>query len=69
VGDSTTLFGARGAAYWSTSATQPKTWTRLPSPPFANPDNVRGWGIKYDPDHKLLYSLNSTDGFWRMVVP
>jgi hypothetical protein len=69
VGDSTTLFGARGAAYWSTSAIAPKTWTRLPSPPFANPDSVRGWGIKYDPDHKLLYSLNSTDGFWRMVVP
>ncbi len=69
VGDATNLYGARGAGYWSTSATNPTTWTRLPSPPFADPNTVRGWGIRYDPDHRLLYSLNSTGGFWRMVLP
>ena len=67
-GDATDLFGARGAYFARTSATNPKTWTELPKPPFPKPDNLQGWGIKWDPDHRLLYSIHSVNGFWRMVV-
>jgi hypothetical protein len=67
-GDGTVLFGARGASYWSTSPSNAKTWTSLPSLPVADPNNTLGWGIKWDADHRLLYSLNSRAGFFRMVV-
>jgi hypothetical protein len=67
-GDATDLFGARGAYFARTSAKNPKTWTELPKPSFPKPDNVQGWGIEWDPDHRLLYSIHSVNGFWRMVV-
>ena len=67
-GDATILFGARGASYWSTTPDEPQKWTTLPSPPFADPNTTLDWGIKWDSDHRLLYSINSRAGFWRMAV-
>lgn len=62
------LFGARAAGYWSTTPDNPKKWTSLASPPFVDPNSTLNCGIKWDADHRLLYSLNSRAGFWRMVV-
>jgi hypothetical protein len=65
-GDGEILFVSRGAAYHSAAVADPTKWTKLPSPPFGNPDTARSWGLEYDPEHHVLYSLNSIDGFWRM---
>jgi hypothetical protein len=43
-------------------------WTALPKPAFPYPDYVLTWGLTYDPDHRLLYSVNSRNGFWRIVT-
>ena len=65
-GDATTVFVSRGSAYFSAPVADPSTWTKLNSPAFAKPDSVKAWGLKYDPEHHVLYSLNSTQGFWRL---
>jgi len=66
-GDATTLYGSRNGFYQTASVSDPTAWTMLPTP-FSDPANVLGWGLKYDADHHLLYSLNSRSGFWRMVT-
>lgn len=66
--DGARLFAARGAYYGVAQVSSPSTWTQLPTPAFSKPDNVLTWGLQYDPDHHILYSLNSTNGFWRLVL-
>ncbi len=65
-GDGKIIFVSRGASYQSAPVADPTKWTKLAAPAFAKPDSARSWALKYDPDHHVLYSLNSTDGFWRM---
>ena len=65
-GDAATLFVARNGSYHSAKVSDPTTWSELTSPPFANPNNTSCWGLGFDADHRVLYSLNSTAGFWRM---
>jgi hypothetical protein len=65
-GDANLIFVSRGASYQSASLSDLSKWTKLSSPPFAKPDEARSWRLVYDPDHHLLYSVNSIDGSWRM---
>jgi len=66
--DGARMFAARGAYYGVAQVSSPSTWTQLPTPAFSKPDNVLTWGLQYDPDHHILYSLNATNGFWRLVL-
>jgi hypothetical protein len=66
-GDATTLFVSRGASFNSAPVSDLTAWTELETP-FEGEDNVLSWGLHYDADHHMLYSLNSTKGFWRLRV-
>lgn len=66
--DGTRIFGARGAYYGTASVDAPGSWTQLPTPDFADANNVLTWDLQYDADHHILYSLNATNGFWRLVL-
>jgi hypothetical protein len=64
-GDGTTLFASNrygSQAVW-TSTGDFSTWT-----PYESPASATGgaWIMRYDRDHNLLYSTNSTSGFWRV---
>ncbi len=73
VDDGTTLYVSMGLFayappskdwFWSTSASNPKTWVQMNNPAVVT---GAGW-LGYDRDHHLLYSSNSTGGFYRVVV-
>jgi photosystem II stability/assembly factor-like uncharacterized protein len=64
--DATDIFVSRGAGFSRAKAKDPTKWTALASPPFKTPDSVKAWAVRYDADHHVLYSLNSTDGLWRL---
>jgi hypothetical protein len=64
-GDDQTVYASRNGYYSSASTADPTTWTELPMPEFPYPDYIVTWDLQYDPDHQLLYSLNSRNGFWR----
>lgn len=71
VGNGTTLFYSR--CYFgdfcepredmllTSPETDGQTWTVLPSPTM-----TQGGSLGYDPGHRLLYSSNGADGFWRV---
>ena len=65
-GDGDRLFSARDIYFNTASVNDPSTWTSLPSLPV--PKETNTWDIKYDPDHHILYSVDNTAGFWRMVI-
>jgi hypothetical protein len=64
-GDQDTIYVSRNGLYHSAPAADPTAWTQLPTPAFPDPSYVVTWDFLYDPDHHLLYSLNSRNGFWR----
>ena len=68
-GDDELLFGSRNGFYVTASANDPTTWSELPMPAFPDPGYITTWDLKYDADHRVLYSLNSRNGFWRLLVP
>lgn len=68
-GDDELLFGSRNGFYVTASADDPTTWSELPMPAFPDPGYITTWDLKYDADHRVLYSLNSRNGFWRLLVP
>jgi hypothetical protein len=53
-GDEKKIFVSRGTSYNYAPANDPSTSTAISPPDFTKPDAVRGWGIRYDPDHHLL---------------
>lgn len=67
-GDDELLFSSRNGFYARAAADDPTTWTAMPTPTFPSPEYVVTWDLRYDPDHRILYSLNSRNGFWRIVV-
>lgn len=66
--DGARLFVGRGASYAMASLDNLSSWTQLPTPAFPHADNVLLWDLQYDADHKILYSLNATNGFWRLAL-
>lgn len=50
--------------FWTSTDKNPTTWTTMNNPAVVT---GAGW-LGYDPDHHLLYSSNSTGGFYRVVV-
>lgn len=66
--DGTKLFGSRNGYYAFAPLDDLSSWTELPAPAFPRPDHVVTWGLEYDPDHHILYSQNSSNGLWRLVL-
>jgi hypothetical protein len=73
VGDGTNLYVSMGLFaysppnkdwFWSSSESNPKTWVQMNNPAVVT---GAGW-LDYDRDHHLLYSSNSTGGFYRVVL-
>jgi hypothetical protein len=65
-GTADTMLLVRDTSYYSASVSDLSTWNQLSSPPV--PAGIQAWFIGYDPDHHVLYSVDGTAGFWRMVV-
>jgi hypothetical protein len=66
-GDGTSLFASWQWApgYHQATLAAPSTWSQLGDDVAMA---VAGWMLEYDADHHLLYSANTTSGFWRMTV-
>jgi len=73
VDDGTTLYVSMGLFaynppskdwFWTSSESAPKTWVQMNNPAVIT---GAGW-LGYDRDHHLVYSSNSTGGFYRVVV-
>ena len=56
--------GADQQPYFTTPEQGGGTWTKFASPPMANGPVT----LRYDSDHHLLYSANTTSGLWRVVT-
>jgi hypothetical protein len=69
ISDGRIMFVSRGGSYSFASTSDLNTWTELPRPAFPRPDDVPTWAIAYDSDHRVLYSINSTNGAWRYAMP
>jgi hypothetical protein len=67
-GSSTKIYAARQQFYHWASVTDPTKWSPLPTPAFPHPDYVLTWVLTYDEDHHILYSVNATNGFWRLAT-
>lgn len=52
------------AARYLSSVDGGRTWTNIEGPQIE-----KGWMMRYDPDHDILYSSNHAAGFWRMIKP
>jgi hypothetical protein len=68
-GDADTIFGARNGFLSSAPASDPTSWTPMPTPDFPRPDYVVTWDLVYDPDHRVLYTVHSLNGVWRYALP
>ena len=69
IGDGTRVFTAWGDSapqYATAPDSAPTTWTTFAGPVASSTHRVTGFA--YDPDHKLLYSVNTNDGLFRMVT-
>jgi hypothetical protein len=69
VGDGTRLFTAvrfpsSDQPYYTAMAADPTKWTAFKSPSMRQ----GAVGLRYDTDHRLLYSANQGSGLWRMVT-
>jgi hypothetical protein len=72
-GNGTTMWASRGfpwdpstnlyLPFWSSPESDGMTWTQVTSPKLSN-----GGQLAYDSVHKLLYSSNLGEGFWRVVT-
>jgi hypothetical protein len=72
-GNGTTMWASRGfpwdpstnlyLPFWSSSESDGMTWTQMTSPMLSN-----GGQLAYDSSHKLLYSSNLGEGFWRVMT-
>jgi hypothetical protein len=67
-GDGVNIYGGQqwGSHYFSIPESAPSSFTELAT---TNAVNDGGYFMAYDPDHRLLYSAEITDGFWRIVLP
>jgi len=52
------------AARYLSSVDSGRTWTNIEGPQIE-----KGWMMRYDSDHDILYSSNHAAGFWRMIKP
>lgn len=67
-GDDRIIYIVRGPDYYSAPASDTTKWMKLPTPAFPRPSYIVTWDFRYDRDHHVLYSVNSTNGFWRYVT-
>jgi hypothetical protein len=66
-GNGTTIYSSAdpdNAARYRSSTDHGVTWHDADSP-----QTEKGWMMRYDADHDILYSSNHAAGFWRMVKP
>jgi hypothetical protein len=67
-GDGTNVYVGQqwGRHYFKVPESNPSKFTELP---MTDGNDTGGYFLAFDPDHHILYSSESSDGYWRMVVP